>query len=133
MSSPVKPIYGIISIGGTAIGAGLVTTSGVTIAKDVDEFYGIGGSGEPGALVQGHRSYRGRFSKAYIDAVYANLILGTAEAEVILYPKGSATGNPKITCGNCIFSGEDFSMDEDAVVAEGLSFVAKSVAFGTVE
>lgn len=131
MSSPVKPIHGVIMVGGTAIGAGLVTTSGVTITKDVDEFYGIGGSGEPSALIQGHRSYRGRFSKAYIDTVYANLVLGTAEAEVILYPKGTATGNPKITCGNCIFSGEDFSMDEDAVVAEGLSFVAKSVTFGT--
>jgi len=132
LSSPVKPIHGVIMVGGTAIGAGLVTTSGVTITKDVDEFYGIGGSGEP-TLIPGHRSYRGRFSKAYIDTVYANLVLGTAGAEVIVYPKGSATGNPKITCSNCIFSGEDFTMDEDAVVAEGLSFVAKSVAFGTVE
>lgn len=131
MSSPYRPQYGIISVGGTQIGAGLVTSSGVTVEKEVDEYYGVGGSGEPTALVQGNRSYSGKFSKAYIDAAYANIVLGTAEAEVILYPKGTAVGNPKITCSNCVFSGEDFSMNEDAVVAEDLSFVAKSVAFGT--
>jgi len=131
LSDPSKAIYGVIAVGGTAIGAGLDRTGSVSVKRGVDAYYGIGGSGEPTALLLGNKSYGGKFEKAYIDAVYANLLNGTVPVEVILYPKGTASGNPKITCSNCHFTGEEFKMAEDAVTAEDLSFVAKSVTFGT--
>jgi hypothetical protein len=133
MSTPFKPVYGVISVGGTVIGAGLVTASRARVEKDVDVFYAIGGSGEPQALLQGRKNYTGRFSKAFIDTAYANLIGGTAEFEITFYPAGTASGKPKITFNNAVFTSYELTIEEDAVVAEDLEFTAKSVSFGTVE
>jgi len=130
LSAPWKPLLGVIKIGETEIGAGLASASSLSFSLDVDRYYGIGGDGKP-KLVKGNKAYTGRFSKAYIDKTYAELVKGGTAADIILYPEGKTTGKQTITVKNAILKLWDFRMDENAVVAESLDFEGDDLVFGT--
>ena len=133
MVDPYKGNLGDIQVGGTTVGTGLIDGD-FDFAKDLSEFYRQGGLGEPTAILQGHRSYRGRFTYAYIDS---NAIIaasqGTALYSIIYYPKGTSGGNPKVTFTNAPLGGFSFRQEEDGVVrVENQEFAATAMSFGTV-
>jgi len=130
LSSPFKPLEASIKIGATTIGNGLTTASSISFARDVEEFYGHGDQGKP-TLVKGNKHFSGSLEKAYIDKTYGDLVLGGAAADIIFYPEGTGTGKQMITVKNAILTVWDFTMDEDAIVAEGLEFVGDDLVFGT--
>jgi len=127
---PWKPLSAVIKIGTSEIGAGLTSASSLAFSLDVDEYYGLGGEGKP-KLVKGNKRFSGRLRKAYIDKTYAELVMGGTAADIVFYPEGKATGKQTVTVKNAILRGWDFTMDEGAVVAEGLEFVGDDLVFGT--
>jgi len=131
MSTPYKPLKASIKIGTNTIGAGLTSASSLSFSLDVDEYYGLGSEGKP-TLVKGNKHYSGRLTKAWLDKTYGELVLGGAAADIVFYPEGSVSGKPTITVKNAILRVWDFTMDQDAIVAEGLEFIGDELAFGTV-
>jgi len=132
MVQPYKGNLGVISLGGTVIGNGLVDGN-VGFTKELSEFYRQGGTGEPTQILQGHRTYRGKFDYAYLDAnTIINAALGTTEYTIIYYPKGTASGNPIVTISNCPLGGFTFNQEEDGVVRiEGQEFAGTAITFST--
>ena len=130
MSSPFKPLVASIKIGTQTIGSGLTTASSISFARDVEEFYGHGDQGKP-TLVKGNKHFSGSLEKAYIDKMYGELVLAGTAADIVFYPEGTGTGKQTITVKNAILNIWEFTMDEDAIVAEGLEFIGDELLFGT--
>jgi len=130
MSSPFKPLVASIKIGTQTIGAGLTTSSSLSFGLDVEEHYGLGDEGKP-TLVKGNKHFAGTIEKAYIDKTYAELVLGGAAADIIFYPEGTGTGKQMITVKNAILTNWEFTMEEDAIVAESMEFIGDGLEFGT--
>jgi len=122
MSSPFKPLEATIKYGNTTVGAGIVTASSLNFALDVDEYYGIGGEGEP-SLVKGHKHYRGTFRKAWLDHTFLEDAMAGYVCDIVFTPTAGYT----ITVENAILRVWDFTMDEDAVVAENMDFIGDGI------
>ena len=132
MSAPWKPLQAVIKIGTTEIGAAIATASSLSFARDIDEYYGLGGGGKP-KLVKGNQHFSGRLRKAYFDKTYADIVMGGTPVDIVFYPEGKVSGKQTVTAKNCLFRNWDFTMDQDAVVAEDLPFVGDDLVFGTAE
>ena len=132
MSVPYKGNLGQIKMGGTLVGNGLIDGD-FSFTKDLSEFYRQGGTGEPTQILQGHKTYRGKFTYAYLDDnALVNAAHGTTEYSIIFYPKGTASGNPTVTFSNAPLGGYSFRQEEDGVVrVEGLEFASTTIAFST--
>jgi len=130
LSSPFKPLVAAIKIGTQTIGSGLTTASSISFARDVEEFYGHGSDGNP-TLIKGNKHFGFTLEKAYIDKTYGELVLAGTPADVVFYPEGTGTGKQTITVKNSILNVWDFTMDEDAIVAEGVEGIGNGLEFGT--
>jgi len=122
MSDPFKPLEASIKYGNTTVGGGIISASGLDFALDVDEYYGIGGGGEP-SLVKGHRHYRGTLRKAWLDLTFLEDAMAGYVCDIVFTPTAGFT----ITVENAIIRVYGITMDEDAVLAESIDFIGDGI------
>jgi len=133
MSLPFKPIDAVIKIGTLEIGAGVASAMDLTFSRDVDDYYGFGGGGDPTVVLPGHKHYTGRITKAYLDNEYGTLVVvnGATLVDIVFYPEGKVNGKPTITVKDCILSGWGMPSAEGDFVAENIEFRGSGLEFGT--
>lgn len=122
MSTPARGMYGVLSIGGTAIA--LLTGVDFDWDKPVTEFAQMG-TNVVTSVLQGVQHYRGAFRHAFIDCVYLTIFQNETVLAGSLVPRSGRTyvGSLVITGGSL----ENLEAEETAAVVEEGTFVMYSV------
>ncbi len=129
MSTPIVGRNGVVKKAGTAIGyaKGVSVSIGVELIKE----YAMN-SNKPALLEDGNQSYKVTIESMYVDNTYAQVVLTGDPVDIELDPAGAATGKPKITVKNVVFSSWKLDQKQTGVVMQSMEGEGDDLQPGTL-
>lgn len=126
MAGPFLGQNATVKKGGTEIGH----ATGVRVGIDVDTIkeYAIGDD-SPKVFESGSKSYPVSIDMMMLDTEFGADVLNGASCSLEVAPGGTATGNPKVTVGNVVFTSWELTLEPSGVVMEAISGEGRSITF----
>jgi hypothetical protein len=129
LSTPIVGRNGVVKKAGTAIGyaKGVSVSIGVELVKD----YALN-SNKPAIVEDGNQSYKVSVESMYVDNTYAQVVLTGDPVDIELDPAGAATGKPKVTVKNVVFTNWKLDQKQTGVVMQSMEGEGDDLQLGTI-
>ena len=121
----------VLKIGTQSIGYCKNITVSIDADLIKDYFINATTPDQPAFIASGNKSFKVSIERAWIDTTYANNITQGTALTVEVYPQGTATGKPKITLSNVIFTSYEMTITQDGIIMESMEGEGSSITIGT--